>query len=94
MAALDLFGRRGTLRILWELRGETSPTFRTLAVATGLPPATLNVRIKELREAGLLEAGKGYVATPLARELLVALGPLSDWSERWAKTLSPQAPDQ
>ena len=84
MAALDLFGRRGALRLLWELRGEGALTFRALAAAADLPPATLNVRLKELREAGLVSAEGGYVATPLARDLLAALTPLIDWSERWA----------
>ena len=84
MAALDLFGRRGALRMLWELRGGAPLTFRALASAAELPPATLNVRLKELREAGLVSADDGYAATPLARELLEALMPLIDWSERWA----------
>ncbi len=84
MAALDLFGRRGTLRLLWELQGEAPLTFRALAAAADLPPATLNVRLKELREAGLVSADEGYAATPLARELLDALMPLLAWSERWA----------
>ncbi len=84
MAALDLFGRRGALRLLWELRGETPLTFRALAAAADLPPATLNVRLKELREAGLVSAEDGYTATPLAQDLLAALMPLIDWSERWA----------
>ena len=84
MAALDLFGRRGALRLLWELRGEGTLTFRALAAAADLPPATLNVRLKELREAGLVSADDGYGLTPLARDLLEALTPLIDWSERWA----------
>jgi DNA-binding HxlR family transcriptional regulator len=90
MAALDLFGRRGALRILWELRGGATLTFRALAAAAGLPPGTLNVRLKELREAGLLEASDGYTATPLARELLDALMPLNAWSKRWAKAQRPK----
>jgi DNA-binding HxlR family transcriptional regulator len=86
MAALDLFGRRGILRILWELRSGTPLTFRALALAADLPPATLNVRLKELRQAGLLTTGGGYTITPLTRELLEALRPLIEWSERWAKS--------
>lgn len=75
MAALDLFGRRGVLRIRWELRSGTSLTFRALALAADLPPATLNMRLKELRQAGLLAANGGYTITPLTRELLDALRP-------------------
>ena len=92
MAALDLFGRRGALRLLWELRGPEPLTFRALATAADLPPATLNVRLKELREAGLVAADDGYAATPLARDLLDALNPLLAWSERWAETPRPAPP--
>lgn len=85
MAALDLFGRRGALRILWELRGEAPLTFRALATAAELPPGTLNVRLKELKASGLMAAEGGYALTALGRDLLVALEPLMEWSERWAK---------
>lgn len=91
MAALDLFGRRGLLRILWELRGEAPLTFRALASAAGLPPGTLNTRLKEMREAGLLADAGGYALTPLGRDLIAALGPLQAWSETWAKTTSTTA---
>lgn len=82
MAALDLLGRRGALRILWELRGEAL-TFRTLSAAAELPPGTLNARLKELREADVVGAEEGYVLTPRGRELLAALKPLTDWAEGW-----------
>ena len=50
MAALDLFGRRWALRILWELRAK-SLTFRELQDACGeISPAVLNTRLAELRE--------------------------------------------
>lgn len=89
MAALDLFGRRGLLRILWELRLETPLTFRALASATDLPPGTLNVRLKELKAAGLMASEGGYLLTPLGRDLLGALDPLVSWSEDWARAQSP-----
>jgi DNA-binding HxlR family transcriptional regulator len=92
MAALDLFGRRGVLRILWEMRSGSSLTFRALALAADLSPATLNVRLKELREVGLLTADGGYAITSLTRELLDALTPLIDWSERWAKSQRSNSP--
>lgn len=85
MAALDLFGRRGALRILWELR-ETTLTFRALQAAAQTNPALLNARLKELREASLLDhVGDGYTLTVLGAELLQALEPLSNWATRWAK---------
>lgn len=84
MAALDLLGRRGALRILWELRGEPL-TFRALAAAAELPPGTLNTRLKELREAGIVETGDGYALTRRGRGLFQAMDPLMAWAEDWAK---------
>jgi DNA-binding HxlR family transcriptional regulator len=85
MAALDLFGRRGTLRIIWELRDSTL-TFRALQQAADTNPALLNTRLKELREARLVDhIGEGYALTPLGVELLAAFEPLSKWASKWAK---------
>lgn len=84
MAALDLLGRRGTLRILWELR-EAPLTFRALQTAADTNPAVLNTRLKELRAAGVVshEAG-GYRLSPQGLALLQALMPLHAWAEAWA----------
>ncbi len=88
MAALDLLGRRWSLRILWELR-EGPLTFRALREACdGVSPTVLNGRLAELREAALLESGEsGYELTRTGRELGRALRPLDAWSERWAERL-------
>ena len=76
MVALDLLGRRTALRILWELR-ETSMTFRTLQEACDTNPSVLNTRLKELREAHLVEHGEdGYSLTPIGARLVQALLPL------------------
>jgi DNA-binding HxlR family transcriptional regulator len=86
MAALDLLGRRSCLRILWELRAGTALTFRALQDAAQTNPSLLNTRLKELREAGLVEhLGEGYQLTASGSELLAALQPLSDWAQRWAR---------
>jgi DNA-binding HxlR family transcriptional regulator len=85
MAALDLLGRRGALRILWELRSGDPFTFRALQDAAELSPATLNTRLRELRAAGIVDAAAGYQLTPLALLLLPALEPLNEWASRWAK---------
>ncbi len=85
MAALDLLGRRGCLRVLWELRDDTPLTFRALSAASELPPATLNTRLKELRAAGIIEAEGAYRLTASGRALLTALEPLLLWSEQWAQ---------
>ena len=85
MAALDLLGRRGALRIMWELRGTEALTFRVLAGAAELSPATLNTRLRELRETGIIELADGYQLTALGRELMVTLEPLQRWATRWAR---------
>jgi DNA-binding HxlR family transcriptional regulator len=68
MVLLDLLGRRQALRILWEL-GSTAPlTFRELqARCDNISPTVLNNRIKELREAMIIERApdSGYVLTEL-----------------------------
>jgi DNA-binding HxlR family transcriptional regulator len=86
MAALDLFGRRWLLRVVWELRAGPL-TFRELQARCGeVSPSVLNARLKELREAGLVEhdVGSGYVLTALGRALHDAFAPLDQWAERWA----------
>ena len=87
MAALDLFGRRWSLRIIWELR--TTPlTFRDLQNACGeISPAVLNTRLAELRDANIvtLETPNGYRLTAEGTALITAIDPLHDWAERWAK---------
>lgn len=87
MRLLDLLGRRWTLRILWELR-EAPLTFRALQKACGnLSPSVLNDRLRELREAGILELREpdGYAQTPIAEELGEILIPLDKWAKRWAR---------
>ena len=87
MAALDLLGRRGTLRILWELREGTALTFRELQALAELPPATLNTRLHELRSVGIVDADDGYKLSETGLQLRAALNPLHGWAEAWAKTL-------
>lgn len=86
MALLDILGRRWTLRVLWELRVDTL-TFRQLRENCGqISPTVLNARLKDLREAGLLESGdSGYHLTPLGRQLLERLEPLYRWSYEWGR---------
>ena len=90
MALLDLFGRRWSLRILWELR-ERSMTSRTLRAACDeASPTVLNERLKELRDAGFIELipASGYDLTEMGRELLGLLLPLHRFAERWEKERS------
>ncbi len=87
MAALDLLGRRGALRIVWELREGRRLTFRALVAAAELNPATVNARLKEMRGAGLVAARDGYGLTPLGADLTAAIAPLTGWAEAWARGL-------
>jgi DNA-binding HxlR family transcriptional regulator len=89
MALLDLLGRRGTLRLLWELRDGRGQSFRLLQEnAGGMSPSVLNDRLKELREAQLVEAGDaGYALTQAGLELVRRLKPLDQWAEAWAGKL-------
>ncbi len=87
MAALDLLGRRWTLRVLWELRHERL-SFRELRTrCDSMSPSVLNARLSELREAGLLATspGGGYRLTDQGRGLLSALAPLDDWAKAWSR---------
>jgi DNA-binding HxlR family transcriptional regulator len=89
-SALDLFNRRWTLRILWELRSAPM-NFRQLQVACGeLSASVLNQRLAELREALLVEhdAGQGYRLSPHGRALLIAFQPLLDWAKPWARAVA------
>jgi DNA-binding HxlR family transcriptional regulator len=85
MVALDLLGRRGALRILWELRTGEPMTFRVLQDAAQTHPSLLNTRLAELREAALVvHEGQGYQLAPQGHALLQALSPLSAWAAKWA----------
>ena len=91
MALLDLLGRRGTLRLLWELRDGRAQSFRSLQEAAGgMSPSVLNDRLKELREARLVELGDaGYGLSVPGRELVRRLKPLNHWAEEWAAGPNP-----
>lgn len=87
MALLDLLGRRWSLRIVWELR-EGALTSRALRTACDeASPTVVQARLKELREAGLVELGEGggYALTPLGRELFETFLPLHRFAERWSR---------
>ena len=91
MALLDLLGRRGNLRLLWELRDGQAQSFRLLQASAGdMSPSVLNDRLKELREARLVELGEpGYALTPAGLALAKLLKPLNRWAESWATEADP-----
>src|SRR3954451_23574463 len=87
MALLDLLGRRWTLRILWELREQTLTSRALRQACDDASPTVLQVRLSELRDAGLVERGpaSGYGLTELGRELLGPLLTLHHFAERWSQ---------
>ena len=89
MALLDLLGRRGTLRVLWELRDGQPQSFRALQASAGdMSPSVLNDRLKALREAGIAGLDTdGYRLTDAGTALMRHLKPLNRWAEQWADSL-------
>jgi DNA-binding HxlR family transcriptional regulator len=85
-ALLDLLGRRWALGILWNL-GDGPLTFRALQERCGdISPSILNSRLKDLREAEILERStEGYRLTPRGRELRQIIVPLGQWSSLWSE---------
>jgi len=88
MALLDLLGRRWTLRILWELRGDalTSRALRT-GLRRSLSDRAAGAAMSDLREAGFvaLAAEGGYSLTPLSAGSCRKRAPLHRFAERWRK---------
>ncbi|MGW3909981.1 winged helix-turn-helix transcriptional regulator [Streptomyces sp. NPDC005070] len=86
MAAMDLFGRRWALRILWELRAGPLGARALLARCEGLSSSVLYQRLRELTSSGIVtSAADGYELTPLGAALGDALRPLDDWAIAWAQ---------
>jgi DNA-binding HxlR family transcriptional regulator len=85
MVALDALGRRGALRVLWELHGAPL-TFRALQAASDMNPGSLNTRLKELRALHIVEHSEGgYQLTDHGLALMTALKPLQAWADDWAQ---------
>lgn len=89
MALLDLLGRRWMLRLMWELREEPRRFRELQELIGGASPTIVNTRLRELREAGLIELdpAAGYRLTALGHELLRLFLPLHVWSEKWARAI-------
>jgi DNA-binding HxlR family transcriptional regulator len=84
MVVLDVLGRRAALRVLWELRGDPL-TFRALQEACESNPGSLNARLKDLRELGIISHEEGgYRLSESGRDLMKTLNRLQAWSEQWA----------
>jgi DNA-binding HxlR family transcriptional regulator len=95
MAALDLFGRRWALRLLWELRDGPVGARALLARADGISSSVMYQRLSELGQAGLVAKDRNgdYQLTQLGNDLGRAVEPLDDWARRWAAASTPSRPD-
>ncbi|MGJ3704093.1 winged helix-turn-helix transcriptional regulator [Variovorax sp. AFSI2.2] len=82
---LALLEARYAMRVLWALRDGHAQTFRLLQDSVGgITPNTLNTRIKELREAGLVShGGDGYSLTVSGQDLLKRLSDLQAFAGKW-----------
>ena len=89
MAALDLFGRRWSLRVVWELH-DGPLGFRALQQrCENMSSSVLRQRLNELTDARVVQQqpDTSYALTPLGRDAYQALRPLVRWSTRWADQL-------
>jgi DNA-binding HxlR family transcriptional regulator len=82
MRVLDALGRRWSLRVLWELRSGPR-TFRALRQACDdVSPTSLNHRLAELRDLGVVDAGEqGYALTRSGKRLARIVLALHRWAE-------------
>jgi len=90
---LSLLESRYAMRVLWALRDGHAQTFRLLQDSVGgITPNTLNTRIKELREAGLMtHGGEGYAVTSVGADLLKRMGDLQAFATKWSNGLAKKA---
>lgn len=89
MAALDLFGRRWSLRVVWELH-DGPLGFRALQQrCENMSSSVLRQRLNDLMDVRIVEQhpDTSYALTPLGRDAYRALRPLVRWSTRWADQL-------
>jgi len=91
---LALLEARYALRVLWALRDGHAQTFRLLQDSVGnITPNTLNTRIKELREAGLVNHGTdGYSLTLSGQDLLKRLSDLQAFAGKWQQSQVKKTP--
>lgn len=86
--ALDLFGRRWALRVLWELAGGPLRFTEIQARCDAMSPSVLNQRLSDLGGAGVIEVRRDrrYGLTPGGEDLARTLRPIEGWARRWAKS--------
>ncbi|MDT8899989.1 winged helix-turn-helix transcriptional regulator [Anaeroselena agilis] len=86
MALFDLLGRSWAMGIIWSLQKGTA-TFRELQErCETISPSILNHRIKDLREADIIERTlDGYQLTQRGRDLMELLLPFKEWALVWSE---------
>lgn len=91
LALVDLLARRHALAAFWELRGAAQP-FRTLALRLGVTGDRLTQRLRELREAGLVQVDEAgdYRLSSEGRRLLDLLERLADFAAGWTAMTARQ----
>jgi len=93
MAAMDLFGRRWALRVMWELRDGPVGARALLARCAGMSSSVLYERLRDLTDALLITQTDNdeYALTRLGKELGESLQPLDAWARRWSRALDGAA---
>ncbi len=88
MALFDLVGRTWAMGVIWQLQNGPY-TFRDLqARCESISPSILNSRLKDLREADIVERTlEGYQLTKRGNELIELLKPFGEWSRNWAQEI-------
>src|ERR1700739_1736330 len=88
MAALDLLGRRWSLRMLWELRDGALGARSLRERCGGMSASGLYDSLGELTGAGLIvqRDDQCYELSEMGQSLGKALIPLDQWARRWAET--------
>ena len=90
----SLLEARYAIRVLWALKDGHSQTFRVLQDSVGgITPNTLNTRIKDLRQAGLMSHGDdGYFVTASGADLLKRMADVPAFASRWASSQARKKP--
>ena len=85
---MSLLESRYAIRVLWALKDGHAQTFRLLQDSVGgITPNTLNTRVKEMRQAGLMTHGaEGYILTALGADLVKRLSDVQPFAAKWASS--------
>jgi DNA-binding HxlR family transcriptional regulator len=89
MVALDLLGRRWTMRVIRELQQQPAGFGEPRRRCDDMSSSVLSDRLHGLRETGIVEVGQDgtYGLTPLGARLDDALAPLLGWATDWSPQL-------